>query len=433
VRTGASLKLYGVESYQRVLSHLAGSAPDYARFYPRTGSAFAEAHLGVPDEINFDVGLRVDAFRSGIAFRADRRDFLSPVLDAEWQLSVNPRIGVSIPLADGERPAALRFNFGYVSQPPDFRYFLDAAVDDSLRADIRRQGNPNLSFERGKSYEISVSKVLQPGVGVSFTVFRKELTNLVTGSLRLGETGDQLFSTDDRGKVHGAELAVRGRVGTLGVRASYALGKAVGITPGVASDSLVNVDGGFIEYPLAFDRRHSFDAALLYGRAAGSSAGPWSAAATAMIESGYPHDIRAAAGEAAVRGSARLPWSALVNLRLSRELGRLPFCARCGWRITADGRNLLGRENVLAWRGDTGSPAPTLAAVQALAQTRTLGEQPIPGESPSYTRAADLDGDGLITPAEFGTVRFAAALDRHDPTLFFGEARQLRLGFEVGF
>jgi len=433
LRAGSSLKLYRAESYERTLSYLAGSSPNYARFYPRTASAFTETHIGVADEINFDMGVRLDAFQSGMAFRTDRSDFLSPVLDSRWHLSVNPRFGVSLPLSRSSRDAALRFNYGYVSQPPDFRYFLDTTIGDSLRTDIRRQGNPNLSFERGKSYEMSVSKLIGERAALALTVFRKELSNVITGALRVGETGDQLFSTDDEGTVRGAELAVQGRWGDFALRASYALQKATGITSGLDDDSLVHLNGALVEYPLAFDRRHSIDAALLYGRAGGRAASPWAVAFTATVESGYPFNIRAAAGDTVVRGSAWLPWTAAVNLRLTRDLGRLPFCGGCLWRVTADGRNLLGRENVLAYRGDTGTLAPSLAAVEQLAKARSLSGGPIPAESPSYNRAVDLDRDGLITAQEFQTARFAAALERNDPTLFFGEARQIRLGLEVAF
>ena len=45
----------------------------------------------------------------------------------------------------------------------------------------------------------------------------------------------------------------------------------------------------------------------------------------------------------------------------------------------------------------------------------------------------DADADGQITPSEAQAGRFAAALDRFDPTLFFGESRQVRLGIEVTF
>jgi hypothetical protein len=429
LRSGVSSKLYRIESYERTLSHLSGSAPNYGRFFPAVISGFSEGRIGISDEMTINAGVRVDGFRSGMQFRADRTDFLSPVIDASWNISVNPRFGVAMPIPGTDGGAALRFNYGYVSQPPDFRYFLDTAVGDSLRTDIRRQGNPALSFERGKSYEVGVSRLIGSNAGLGLTLFRKELGELVTGSMRLGETGDLLYSTDDEGTVRGAELSMRGRWSSFALRASYSLQKATGVASGTESDSLINNDGRVVEYPLAFDRRHSIDVAAFYGRAAGA-ASPWSAAVVSTVQSGYPVD-RIAAGDATAT-QTYLPWTSNVDLRLTRELGRLPGCGTCAWRVSFDGRNLLGMENVIAVRRDTGGRGPTLAAVRALADAMPA-PQAIPMESPQYTRTLDVNGDGVITASEFRMARMAAALDRFDPSLFFGEPRQLRLGLEIAF
>lgn len=431
MRGGASTKLYKVESYERTLSHLTGSLPNYARFYPSTVSAFSEARIAITDEMTMNVGVRVDGFRSGIDFRADREDFLSPVVDAQWNLSVNPRFGVAMPLPGTNNAAAMRFNYGYVSQPPDFQYFLDTTVGDSLRTDIRRQGNPSLSFERGKSYEFAVSSLLGQHAGASLTLFRKELSQLVTGSMRIGASGDPLFSTDDEGTVQGMELAMRARWSALSLRASWALQKATGVASGTDSDSVITGDRRFVEYPLAFDRRHSIDIALFYGRGAGAVSG-WSAALTSSIQSGYPIDRIAAGGDGDDARQAYLPWTSTIDLRLSRELGRLPGCDGCAWRLTADGRNLLDRENIIAVRRDTGGLGPTLPALRELVEAMPAPPD-IPAESPLYSAGIDLDGNGIITGSEFGLARTAAALSRFDPSLYFGEPRQLRLGIEVTF
>ncbi|CAN5765946.1 hypothetical protein BH23GEM9_BH23GEM9_35680 [soil metagenome] len=428
MRGGISSKLYRVESYERTLSYLAGSAPNYARFFPAVMSGFTEGRIAVADEMTINIGVRADAFRSGIAFRADRSDFLSPVIDSRWNISVNPRFGVAMPIPGTDGSAALRFNYGYVSQPPDFRYFLDTAVGDSLRTDIRRQGNPALSFEQGKSYEVGASKLIGSNAGLGMTLFRKELSHLVSGSMRLGETGDMLYSTDDEGTVQGVETSLRGRWSDFGLRASYALQKATGVASGTESDSLL-VDHQFVEYPLAFDRRHSIDFAAFYGRAAGAES-PWSAAIVASAKSGYPID-RIAAADGTLTNTY-LPWTSNMDLRLSRELGRLPGCGGCTWRVTFDGRNIVGVENVMAVRRDTGGRAPALTAVRALADAMPA-PPPIPAESPLYTRSIDVNGDGVITPAEFRMARMAAAIDRFDPSLYFGEPRQLRLGMEIVF
>jgi hypothetical protein len=430
-RAGASTKLYGVESYERTLSHLTGSLPNYARFYPATFSGFTESLIAVAEEMTINVGVRVDAFRSGLSYQLDRVDFLSPIIDPQWNLSVNPRFGVAMPVPGTDNAAALRFNYGYVSQPPDFRYFLDTTVGDSLRTDIRRQGNPALSFERGKSYEMGLSALLNPNASASLALFRKELSHLVSGSMRIGTTGDMLFSTDDEGTVRGLELALRARWSSLALRASWALQKATGVASGTDSDSLISGDRRFIEYPLAFDRRHSIDVAAFYGRAAGNSASRWSAALTSSVQSGYPIDRIAASGEVEARATY-LPWTSTIDLRFTRDVGRLPGCDGCAWRVTADGRNLLGRDNIIAVRRDSGGLGPTLAAIQAVVDAMPTPAD-IPAESPLYSAAIDLDRNGIITQAEFRTARQAAVLSRFDPSLYFGEPRQLRLGIEIAF
>jgi hypothetical protein len=98
-----------------------------------------------------------------------------------------------------------------------------------------------------------------------------------------------------------------------------------------------------------------------------------------------------------------------------------------------DGRNLLGRDNVLAVRRESAVVAPTLAQVQALANAQPVPTAPVPRESPAYSEFLDFDRDGVITQQEASAARFAAALDYYAPTLFFGESRQLRLGVEVSF
>jgi len=62
-----------------------------------------------------------------------------------------------------------------------------------------------------------------------------------------------------------------------------------------------------------------------------------------------------------------------------------------------------------------------------------MTEQPIPRESRRYNPLVDLDADGLITASELRRARVAAQLDRNDPSLYFGQASQFRLGLEVMF
>jgi hypothetical protein len=435
-RMGASGKMYKVETYERSRAALAGSIPNFARFFPASFSTFGEGDVQTADGMHFQFGMRVEAFKSGIDFQSSRVDFLSPVISSKWKVSLQPRFGVAFPIPGSDGKSAVRLNYGRVAQPPDFRYFLDSTIGDSLRTDIRRQGNPNLSFEKGTSYEIGASHLFNEHVSFGLTAFRKNLDNLVSGNLALGDLGSSgQFSTNDFGSVKGVEVIMRARWTGVVVRAGWAIQKASGLTSGSENDStqVVN-DPARTEYPLAFDRRHSGDFAVFVGRAAGAEK-PWSASLTANVQSGYPL-LRPAANDAAQgarEATQYLPWTHTIDLRATWDFGKLPLCGNCGWRVVMDARNILNTKNILALRTNTGAIAPSLAEVQKLAGGLNAITSSVPRESPAYVSFLDTNNDGIITATEASVARFAAALDRYDPTLFYGESRQVRLGLEVAF
>ena len=270
--TGAGARLYRVESYERARSHLAGSAPTYALFYPGALSAFAEVRLAAEDEVTVTFGGRVDAFRAGLDFRHDRVDFLAPGTRAGWKIGINPRIGVSGPVPGTDGRVAFRFNYSRVAQPPDFRFFLDTTLGDSLRTDIRRQGNPDLAFEKGTSYEFGLTRQIGESTGISLVGFRKKVNNLVTGSLRFAGFSEGQFTAGDFGTVRGAEMSVRARWPLMRVRFGYALQKAVGVVSTALDPEIADAEDGREEFPLAFDRRHAANLALFAGRSAGMPA-----------------------------------------------------------------------------------------------------------------------------------------------------------------
>ncbi|HEX6589309.1 MAG TPA: TonB-dependent receptor [Longimicrobiales bacterium] len=430
LRGGASTRFFRVQAYERTQAWLGGSALRYARFFPATATAFGEYRLIVADEFQIQFGLRVEAFRSGIGLPEDPDDFTAPMADSEWKLSVLPRIGFAgaIPATDGQ--GSFKLSYSRVAQPPDFRFFLDTTIGDSLRTDISRQGNPALGFEEGRAYEIGGSWRFSPEVGLTVTAFRKDLLEMVSGAITFDGGDEAYFTTGDRGTVNGIEASLRARHDAFGARLAYTLQKATGVGSGAFEGDSVVDDDMTVEYPLSFDRRHAVDAAVLYGQAAGVAASPWSATATATVHSGYPFDRRVAAGVEQANVTY-LPWNATVDLRASRDLGSLG-CASCTWRITLDARNVLGRDNVIALRRDNATLAPSVSSLDSTAAA-TPFSGPIPRESPRYTTSADLNEDGYIVESEYRTARFAAALDRSDPSLFYGEARQVRLGLEVRF
>jgi hypothetical protein len=443
-RGGFQGKFYQVETYERTRAYLAGSAPNYARFYPTTLAGFLDASIRPDPLFTITAGLRVEGFQSGLDFSLDRSDFLAPTASSDWKVNVTPRLGMAGAFRNSAGRSAFRFNYARVAQPPDFQFFIDNTIGDSLRTDLRRQGNPNLAFEQGNAFEVGFSQLFGDVVGLDITGYLKNLTDLVTGNVSLGGSAPGQFTTGDKGTVKGVEITLRGRWPGFGVRAGYALADATGMTSGAFDDSGPVPPGSTREYPLPFDRRHTIDGALFLGRAASSAriapgaAGGLAGSSlglvvTARIRSGYPLNSGAPDANSPVLAVGRLPWTSVFDARFTWDFARLPGCRDCALRLVVDGKNLFASDNVIALRRDSGTLAPSLGTLIDMTARPVTSTFPIPRESDRYSPLADLNGNGRVSATEFATTRFAAALDASDPSLLFSEPRQLRLGLEVAF
>ena len=78
-----------------------------------------------------------------------------------------------------------------------------------------------------------------------------------------------------------------------------------------------------------------------------------------------------------------------------------------------------------------GGVEPDLGAIEAMALEDTQGAVPIPRESPWFVPRLDLDGDRILSAEEQRLARRGALLDAAEPTLLYGEARQVRIGVEL--
>ncbi len=425
LRAGLSGRYHTVENYERPFAYSPDSIVNFDRYHPATLTGFAELRVHTGELFAASLGFRLESFRSGLGIPTDTTEG-TPTIDTSWKHATMPRVGFAGAFRNSAGETSFRLNYSRVAQPPDFRFFIDTTIGDSLRTDIRRQGNPSLGFEKGRAYEIGVSHVYKGVIGVSVTAFRKDLTNLVTGTLQISGIAPGIYSTGDKGTIQGVEITAHGGWPSIEFRAGYTLQEATGITSGALDDDEVDPEAQITEYPLAYDRRHSIDFVLLGGRATGWEGTGWGVALALAVRSGFPLDRR----EELI---TRLPWTSALGIRITRDLGGLPLCDGCMLRVMADARNVTGRDNVIALRRDTGGLGPPADQVNDVMNEIPLGADPIPRESRLYNPLGDLDGNGLITAPEMRTARLAAELDRNDPSLFYGEASQLRLGLELVF
>lgn len=416
LKVGGAFRLYRIAAYQHVHAGLTGAAPSFVQFYPRTAAAWVHSTLYTLDAATVDLGVRLEAFQPRLIAPQDRRDLSAPTETTRWNVIVHPRIGFAMPLQVlGLDRAAVHWNFGRFSQPPDFQFFFDQALDDSLNTAVRRQGNPHLGFERATQYEAGLDYLLGSDVVLRATGFLKDLTAITTSGIVIASQG-QTFTNLDFGRVQGLEVRLEGRL-DRGRR--FELGYALQRAVGVASTAFDSTPGGTdstgrVELPLQFDRRHSIDLNLYWQLPAG-----FRIAVSGTAGSGYP-----------VPGASerRLPWTVALAGRLAREWR---WGARAV-RVMLEGRNLLNHANLQTARAG-GGVVPDVAALGARAVQETSGATPIPHESPLYLPGFDANHDGFLDAGEQTAARRAALLDYYEPTLLYGEARQIRVGVEIVF
>ncbi|MEX1998908.1 MAG: TonB-dependent receptor [Gemmatimonadales bacterium] len=414
LRIGGELKLFQIESYQHVLAGVPGALPSYVQFTPKTYAIWFHNTLHAAEAATIDLGVRLEGFQPQLTFPEDRNDPTGVTRSTNWSLLVHPRIGFAMPLGLlGLDRAAFRWNFGRFSQPPDFQFFFDQALDDSLNTSLRRQGNPNLSFERAIQYEAGLDYLITTDLVVRFTGFYKDLTALSTSGIAVGGIENR-FTNLDFGFVGGLEMRIEYRPGGPSrFELGYALQKAAG-TVSTAFDSVTTDSRSLeqLEIPLQFDRRHAINlTAWTQVRRVDVSLG-----ASVMSGVPAPDDAR-----------RRLPWVANVSGRLGWSLAS---GSRSRLRVFAEGRNLLNFANLIAERAG-GGVTPDLNSIETQALAWAQGALPIPRESPWYLARLDLDNDGLLSQSEQILARRGALLDAAEPTLLYGEARQVRVGLEI--
>jgi len=438
---GAEYSSQRVRTFQRVLGYLpvsdsvpAASAADFA---PWAASAYAEMQGRLTD-LALTIGIRYDQF-SG-------RDDL-PGQPVRTQRALSPRLALSTVL----RGATLVASFGQFRQAPDYQFLVDAAFDDSTRTGRFRQGNPDLGFESATQYEFSLRLRPRPETNVRINLFVRRLDQMV-GSVPFGVDPDSsIFGNTDAGTVKGGEILVEREYRRgWGVRLSYTLQQATAVsTSAFFLRQALKIDPttgdtvypSRVEFPLDYDRRHSFTGiltgtvpeefgpALLGARVLGGLEGT----GVVRIASGLPYSRTNQAGDSIIGlpNEHRLPLVATLDLLLRR-----PFrlAGRVG-SVYLDVRNMLGRRNIISVRRDTGSPLASPALLQALADSAYAAHpEAIPYESSRYRRWADLDSNGLLEgPAELRPLYLAAARDYHQPLFSYGAPRLIRLGMEVVF
>ena len=429
-----------VQTFQRVLGYLpvGDSVPPATAsdFSPTSAALYLEGQYKVK-ELGFTAGLRYDQFNSKQEFEG---------VPATEQRSLNPRVAASTVL----KGFTIVSSFGYFSQAPDYQYLVNAAFDDINRTGRFRVGNPNLGFERAWQFEFNVRMRPTQNLLLRTGVYLRQLYGLVS-SVPQGFTADSsIFGNTDYGTVRGFEAILeRAIVGGWGFRLLYTLQfaeanssnaflvRTVYTIDPATGDTIIP---GRIEFPFDYDRRHAFTA-ILQG-VVSPDVGPtvlgskpfakWQGSLIVRLLSGLPYTpVDPSLTIPLPPNSARLPWTNTIDMLVRRPLQ----VGKVEGSLYFDVRNLLGTQNLVSVRPETGTPYASPATIDSAVQSAyAANPQPIPYESPRYRASADLNHDGVVAgPEELLPLYQAAARDYFWPVFYYAPPRAMRFGIEVFF
>ena len=319
----------GIEARQhRIYSHsksmmnsntaLTDTLPDgttYLRFvlgYPDLGTPGNQAYLKKPwefsayiqDKMEYDImiinaGVRLDYFDPASSYPRDLRNpNANPLFpgagvmkQAKNKMQISPRFGVSFPITD---QGIIHFSYGHFFQIPSFEnlYLNPDFLISSAASLTSTVGNPDLDAQRTIMYEIGLQQVLLPNLGMEFTVYSRDIRNLL--GMEIINTYEGLryarFVNRDYGNVKGFILSLDKRLADMySFRIDYTYQLAQGNASDPYTEFYNNQTDPPIEtnkhvVPLNWDQRHTLNASVTVG-----DGFDWSIGLIAQYGTGFPY------------------------------------------------------------------------------------------------------------------------------------------------
>jgi outer membrane receptor protein involved in Fe transport len=312
--------------------------------YPNLGTQGNQEYLKHPievsayiqDKMEYDImiinaGLRFDYFDPYSSYPLDLRNptqnplFPNPTAlkRASAKLQVSPRLGVSFPITD---EGIIHFSYGHFFQIPSFEnLYLNSdylvTPGSSLSSII---GNPDLEAQRTVMYELGLQQVLFGVIGLDFSVYSRDIRNLLGMEILSTYEGFRYarFINRDYGNVKGFIFSLDKRFSDYySVRFDYTYQIAEGNASDPYAEFQNNQSDPPIEtnkkvVPLNWDQRSTFSLSFSVGEP-----GNWTAGAIMQYGTGFPYteDIRVSNGLRFENGGVK-PSTFNVDLRADKSL-----------------------------------------------------------------------------------------------------------------
>ncbi len=258
----------------------------------------------VQDKMEYDImiinaGLRFDYFDPQSSYPSDLRNPTNnpnfPGANvrkkAGTKFQISPRLGASFPISDR---GAIHFSYGHFFQIPDFQnlYLNDDYLVRPGGSLSSITGNPELEPQRTVMYEVGIQQVLFPNLSIDFTVYYRDIRNLLGMEILNTYEGFKYarFINRDYGNVRGFILSVDRRFADF---FSLQLDYTFQIAEGNASDpySVYNdnqtdppVESEKHVVPLDWDQRSTLNINFSVG-----NPGDWTVGLVFQLGSGWPY------------------------------------------------------------------------------------------------------------------------------------------------
>lgn len=212
-----------------------------------------------------NAGIRFDYFNPNAQLLADLKNptrnhlfdsvygVAGTMVDAKEKIQVSPRLGVSFPITD---KGIIHFSYGHFFQIPSFGNLYtnsDYLVEQSTRLQ-NYTGNPDLDAQRTVMYELGVQQELFTNIGIDFTVYYRDIRNLLGTEIIETHEGFKYarYVNRDYGNVRGFIFSMEKRYSDYySMRADY----TYQIAEGNASDPLSVFYNNQSDPPLATNKK----------------------------------------------------------------------------------------------------------------------------------------------------------------------------------
>lgn len=390
-------------------------------YTPITADAYAQYQLHY-EGMFVNLGLRYDYYNAETQYRVNPIDptssdpFLQTRSNSKPQSQLSPRAGIAFPITER---IVLRFNYGQFFERPSMTSMYSYLWNNFNQADVD-QGNPNIAAMKTTAYELGFSYLLSQDIAFDASAFNKNMFNLEGYREVLGPNLKWYFQDQNKeyGNSYGLEFSITKRYsdwvsGTLNYTLSYANGtssdvsemsrfpitattfaKSLGYTPQYAEDMM----------PMDFDRRNMFN--LIFDFNVPMGEGPeWFGAKllsgfginlSGNYLSGTPYTPLTSffvTLTSDLYNSANYPASANFDMRIHKD-----FSVWSGLKLSvfANIFNVFNLDMPFAVFKGSGNPSTPAYLINL----GDISPDSYPSTSPLYSKVADTNHDGILSPQE---------------------------------